>query len=203
MREFLNIDVKTPIENLKQRVASGDEHAFRELFNLFAERLTVFAYSITRNRDAAVEIFDEVFVKIWKNREMLPQIDNLTTYLYTATKNTALNYISTKSKENCSKEFDFINIALGEDERPDQQMISAEIFGKIKKAVEELPPKCKIIFKLVREDGLKYKEVAEVLNISEKTVDAQMVIAVKRISQNVKGYFDTFPARFQKNIKNF
>jgi len=197
MHEFVKPDV-TSVENLKQRIASGDEHAFRELFNLFAERLTVFAYSITRNKEAAVEIFDEVFIKIWRKREMLPDIGNLTTYLYTATKNTSLNYISSKSRENYSKEFDFINIALSEDERPDQQMISAEIFRRIKKAVEELPPKCKIIFKLVREDGLKYKEVADVLNVSAKTVDAQMVIAVKRISESVKGYFDYFPSRFQK-----
>ncbi|GAB3424206.1 RNA polymerase sigma-70 factor [Niabella aquatica] len=197
MFRFLKTD-EAPVEKLKQRVASGDEHAFRELFNLFAERLTVFAYSITRNKDAAVEIFDEVFIKIWKKKETLLEIDNLTTYLYTAIKNTSLNYISSKSRENSSKEFDFINIALSEDDRPDQQMISAEIFRKIKKAVEDLPPKCKIIFKLVREDGLRYKEVAEVLNISEKTVDAQMVIAVKRIAASVKGYFDYFPARFQK-----
>ncbi|MCH5691038.1 hypothetical protein LWM68_46530 [Niabella sp. W65] len=68
--------------------------------------------------------------------------------------------------------------------------------------MDELPPKCKIIFKLVREDGLKYKEAAEVLGVSEKTIDAQMVIAVKRIGEAVGRYFDYFPARFQKN-KNF
>jgi RNA polymerase sigma-70 factor (ECF subfamily) len=72
--------------------------------------------------------------------------------------------------------------------------------------VEDLPSRCKIIFKLVREDGLKYKEVAEVLNVSVNTVDAQMVIAVKRISEKVKMHFDFFagPARLSKKsaVKN-
>lgn len=185
-------------EEWKLQIASGDELAFRKAFNAFAERLTGFAYSITKNKEAAIEILDEVFVKIWKNKQRLAEIENLTTYLYTATKNTSLNYLSQKASYYKTQPFDFINIELREDDRPDQQLISAEIFAKIRHAVETLPPKCKMIFKLVREDGLKYKEVAEILNISENTVDAQMVIAVKRIAQHVGKLFDNFPARFQK-----
>ena len=69
---------------------------------------------------------------------------------------------------------------MQEEQCPDQQMITADILKKIQEAVNDLPPRCKIIFKLVREDGLKYKEVADILNISVNTVDAQMVIAVKK-----------------------
>lgn len=188
----------TSAEELKALIGAGDEAAFRQLFNAYAQPLTRFAYAITKNNEAAIEIIDEIFVKIWKKKERLPQIKSLTTYLYTATKNTALNYLSRISHEKPTEAFDFINIELRAEERPDQMLISAEIFSKIKIAVEALPPKCKIIFKLIREDGLKYKQVAEVLNISESTVDAQMVIAVKRIGESVGKYFDYFPARFQK-----
>ena len=69
-------------------------------------------------------------------------------------------------------------------------MITAELFRKIEKAVDELPPRCKMIFKLVRQDGLKYKEVAEILDVSTNTVDAQMVIAVKRISEKLGNLLD-------------
>lgn len=186
------------IQLWKQQIAVGNEHAFRKVFNHFAERLTEFAYSITKNKEAAVEILDEVFVKIWKNKQQLSRVENLTTYLYTAIKNTSLNYLSQKASKYNDQPFDFINIVLREDDRPDQQLISAEIYGKIKQAIESLPPKCKMIFKLVREDGLRYKEVAEILNISENTVDAQMVIAVKKIVQDVGKFFDTLPIRFQK-----
>mgnify|MGYP003579297840 CR=1 FL=1 len=185
-------------ERWKQLIAAGDEQAFRRMFNAYAPRLTAFAFSITRNKEISIEILDEVFIKIWKHKERLPAIVNITTYLYTATKNTAFNFLSQKTKEHYVEAFDFINIELGDETRPDQLLITSEIQAKIKKAGEGLPPKCKVIFKLVREDGLKYRDVAEILSISEKTVDAQMVIAVKRIGDAVGRYFDYFPARFQK-----
>ncbi|MGN6435205.1 MAG: RNA polymerase sigma-70 factor [Agriterribacter sp.] len=186
------------IELWKQLIAQGDEQAFRKMFTAYAPRLAAFAFSFTRDREASIEIVDEIFVKIWRHKEKLPQILNITTYLYTATKNASLNFLSQKNREYSTEAFDFTDIGSGEDARPDQQLISSEIQAGIKKAVEGLPPRCKAIFKLVREDGLKYKEVAEILNISEKTVDAQMVIAVKRIGEAVEAHFDYFPARFQK-----
>jgi RNA polymerase sigma-70 factor (ECF subfamily) len=60
-------------------------------------------------------------------------------------------------------------------------MITAEMMTRMRQAIDSLPPRCKIIFKLIREDGLKYKEVAEILNISVNTIDVQMAIAVKKI----------------------
>jgi RNA polymerase sigma-70 factor (ECF subfamily) len=62
---------------------------------------------------------------------------------------------------------------------------------KIKQAVDSLPPRCKLIFKLVREDGLRYGEVAEILSLSVKTIDAQMVIAVSKIRESVKTAIET------------
>ncbi|MFT4093901.1 MAG: RNA polymerase sigma-70 factor [Niabella sp.] len=197
MHECIKPD-ETLIQGLKQQVAAGAVYAFNDLFNLFAARLTKFAYSIVKDREAAIDIVDEVFIKLWKRKEDIVNIDHIITYLYTATKNTALNHLSRKIQRSYQLTDDFINIRLTDDERPDVKLISSELFDKIRKAVEALPPRCKIIFKLVREDGLKYKQVAEVLGISEKTVDAQMVIAVKRIADNVSIYFDHFPARFQK-----
>lgn len=80
-------------------------------------------------------------------------------------------------------------------------MITGEMLRKIHDAVEALPPRCKMIFKLVREDNLRYKEVSEILHISEKTVDAQMVIAIKKLSQVLRPHFDGFPD-FKKTKKN-
>ena len=79
---------------------------------------------------------------------------------------------------------------------PEQILITTEIRQKIQKTVEALPPRCKMIFKLVREDGLKYKEIGEILNISVNTIDAQMAIAVKRITHAIESEFDF---SFKKN----
>jgi RNA polymerase sigma-70 factor (ECF subfamily) len=185
------------------QIAAGDLKAFRQLFDFFAEKLTHFAYSLSGNKETALEIMDEVFVRIWKNRETLPEIRNLTTYLYTSIKNTSLNYLSRKTRELLTEPFDFVNVQLEQNETPEQNLISSEILKKIQTSVENLPPRCKIIFKLVREDGLKYKEVAEILNISIHTVDAQMVNAVKRISETVRSEFDYFPKKTKKNSESF
>ena len=181
------------LQGLKERIAESDQRAFRILFDNFSPRLTEFAFSMLKTNDSATEIVDEVFVRIWQHRQQIVSIQNLKVYLYTATKNSALNYISKKAKEQVIEPFDFINIQLKDNESPEQQMITSELFKKIRLAVDELPPRCKMIFKLVREDGLKYKEVAEILNLSVNTVDAQMVIAVKRISEKLKTDFDWSP----------
>ena len=188
------------LQGLKGRIADGDQRAFRLLFDCFSHKLIEFALAMLKAKDAATEVVDEVFVKIWRNHRQISSIQNLKIYLYTATKNTALNYISKKAKEQITEPFDFINVQLRDEECPEQQMITSEIFKKIRSAIDELPPRCKMIFKLVREDGLKYREVAEILNVSVNTVDAQMVIAVKRISEKLKIDFEWFPRSVSKKI---
>ena len=184
--------------SVKNEIASGNQEAFRRLFNVYNARLVEFAFALVRNKEAAIDVVNEVFVKLWKGRDRVPGILNLRVYLYTATKNTALNYLSHKARQLITEPFDDLSIQLREEQCPDQELITAEIFNMIKMAVEELPPRCKMIFKLVREDGLKYKEVAEILNVSVKTVDAQMVIAVKKISEKVKSEFEFFPGAATK-----
>jgi len=180
---------------VKKQIAGGSQKAFKELYDCYSKKLVHFAYAIVKQNDAALETVDEVFIKIWKHKESFKDVANIRVYLYTAVKNTSLNYLSRKAKEQQTEPFDFINIQLNDESSPEQRLITSEIYQKIKTAINDLPPRCKMIFKLVREDGLKYKEVAAVLNISENTVDAQMVIAVHRISEAVKGQFDFFPSR--------
>ena len=186
--------------SLKELIASGDERAFRQLYNLFSEKLIQFAFALVKTKQAAIEIVDKVFIKIWLRRANFIEVENIKVYLYAATKNTALNFLAEKAHQQNIQPFDHLNIELREEECPEKQMINSEIFRKIKRAIDELPPRCKIIFKLVREDGLKYKEVAEILNISTNTIDAQMVIAVKKISEKVKGQFDFLPRFASKKI---
>ncbi len=178
---------------LTERLLSGDQQAFRTLFDHFSPGLMAFAGALLKNKEAAIEVVDEVFIKLWRNKAQAGNIDNMRVYLYTAVKNTALNYLSRQAQQQISASFDHIDIQLQDNYSPEQQLITAELFKKIQSAVNELPPRCKMIFKLVREDGLKYREVAEILNVSVNTVDAQMVIAVKRISEKVKMHVDFLP----------
>lgn len=192
-------DKKDDLQHLKARVSAGEESAFRKLFDLFFAHLAQFAFSLVKSKEAAIELVDEVFIRIWNNRATILMIANLKVYLYKATKNAALNYLSRKAEKQIHEPFDDIQIQLKEEHNPESLMITNEILGKIREAVDGLPPRCKMIFKLIREDGLKYKEVADILNISVKTVDAQMVIAVSQIKEKLSGHLQ-MPSRknFQK-----
>jgi RNA polymerase sigma-70 factor (ECF subfamily) len=168
--------------NIQEGIASGNELMLGELYKLFHKRLQHFSRAITRSAEIAEEVVDDVFVKLWNRRTKITEIENLTVYLYIAVKNQSLNALSRKAQQLVSESFDYIDIeieeAIGD---PEALMITEEMMHRMQKAVDDLPPRCKMVFKLVREDGLKYKEVSQILNISVNTIDVQMAIAVKRI----------------------
>jgi len=177
--------------SIQQRVAAGDEEAFKKIYYLFYRKLYLFSLAIVKIKEAAEEITEDVFIKIWQQRAHISAINNLRVYLYIATKNTALSYLSKKAKDNLVEPFDNINIDLYKSSiTPEELMITAEMYRKIQQQVEALPPRCKMIFKLVREDGLKYKEVSDILNISVNTIDVQIAIAIKKIAVALKPEFD-------------
>jgi len=125
---------------------------------------------------------EDIFIRLWQNRAHAGEIHNLLVYLYVAAKNRALNYLDWKSKDIiCYYESYPEDLPLSAD-TPDRMMMTKEMASRINQAVNSLPPKCKLVFKLVREEGLKYREAAEILNISTRTVDTQMTIALKKIA---------------------
>jgi RNA polymerase sigma-70 factor (family 1) len=177
------------IENLKQRIALfEDMKAYKELYDLLFEGLHRFSFSIVKSKEVAEEIVSDVFIKIWQIRDRLEEIDNLRVYVYTITKNFSLNYIH-RNYKGSSISIDDIDIEpLIEVGNPEDLCISAEIVTKIREAIQQLPPQCKVIFQLVREDGMKYKEVAEVLNISVFTVRNQLAIAIRKLAEALPSY---------------
>jgi RNA polymerase sigma-70 factor (family 1) len=163
-------------------IAEGGENAFAQLYLHLGKKLVQFAVSLIRSKQIAEELVEDVFVNLWANRANILQIDNLTVYLYVSVKNKSLNMLSQKARDLVTAPFDDLDVAVDEFAAdPYDLMITAEMMTRMQQAIETLPPRCKIIFKLIRENGLKYKEVAEILNISVNTIDVQMAIAVKKI----------------------
>jgi len=193
------------LKYLQSRIACFDDQAaYKELFTSLYSPLLLFSKSIVKSKQAAEEIVSDVFIKIWERRRELEKIDNLKVYLYVSTRNTALNYLSRdkRSITNALDEFhaEFMSI----DFDPEQLLITAEMLALVRLAIDQLPPKCKIIFKLVKEDGLKYREVAEILNLSIKTVENQLAIALQKIGNAVS--FDvnkTIPSSVKKDHSQF
>jgi RNA polymerase sigma-70 factor (ECF subfamily) len=178
---------------LQSQVAIGDTRAFRQIFDALFSNLTKFSFSFVHSKEAATEIADELFVQLWIKRADIMKINDLRVYLYTATKNASLNYISKKAKQIEVEPYENLIVQMTDVVSPEQIMITKEMLQKIKEAVDSLPPRCKLIFKFVREDGLSYSEVAEILGLSIKTIDAQMVIAVARIRGKLMNVIETSP----------
>lgn len=148
------------------------------------------SYSIVRSTEAAEEIVSDVFIKLWQIRSRLNEIENLKVYLFTIAKNFSINYIH-KHYKNVPCRIDDIDIepvvAVG---NPEDLCISAETINQIRQAINELPPQCRLVFQLVKEEGLKYKEVAEILGLSVFTVRNQLAIAVQKIAAKLPAYSD-------------
>ena len=174
------------IDDLVGRIAGEDDaKAYRQLFQLYHGRLFQFANSIIHSKESAEEIVSDVFLKIWMKRKSLLKIQNKHLYLYICTKNHSLNRLA-KEKKNEFFSFDECVVEIRSIYfDPEQLMITAEMVRRIQQAVNELPPKCKLIFKLIKEDGLKYKEVSELLGLSPKTIENQMTIALRKIDQSI------------------
>ncbi|MBO9683980.1 MAG: RNA polymerase sigma-70 factor [Flavisolibacter sp.] len=164
---------------------SEDMQAYKELYLLMYPNLHRFCYSFTRSKEAAEEVVSDVFIKLWQIRSQLSSINNLRVYLYRITKNLSLNYLAQASRNPAIQSAD-IDIESSIDFRdPEDLYISKETIQKIKLIIQELPPQCKIIFFLVREHGLTYKEVADILTISVFTVRNQLAIATKKIAEAI------------------
>lgn len=172
-------------KDLQLRISQSDENAFTELYVFFDKRLVHFATGLVRSKEIAEEIVEDVFIRVWNRRVNLNDIENIAVYLYVSVKNQALNILSKKARELVTAPFDYLEIFTPFAADPQDLMITSEMMIKMQQAVEALPPRCKMIFKLVREDGLKYKDVSAILNISVNTIDAQMAIAVKKICESL------------------
>ncbi len=184
-------------KELQIKIADGDLRAFRLLFDSLFLKLSKFSFSFVLSKEISVEIVDELFVQLWLKKEEINNINDIKVYLYTATKNASLNYLTKRARTITMEPYENVQVQISDDSSPEQILITKELQNKISSAVNSLPPRCKLIFKLIREDGLKYKEVAEILNLSIKTVDNQMIIAVSKIRESIQNAVEL------KNRSNF
>jgi len=158
-----------------------DESAFGELFKLYYSRLLLFAEAILKRRELAEEVVEDVFLKLWENRKVLSAINNLNYYLLVAVKHKALDYLE-KMNRQAVLPLDEVEVEFGDiPVNPENTLISAENIRIIQSIINDLPPRCKLIFRLIKEDGLKYREAADLLNVSVKTIETQMSLALSKI----------------------
>ena len=174
---------------LGERIANDDQLAYRQLFIHFYNNLFRFVMGFTRNKELTEEIVSDVFINVWRRRKNIEEIKNLKLYLYVSAKNITFNYLKKLHRENLA-DLDAVEIEPEDPfADPGAAMITREMNSRLRATINSLPPRCKLIFKLIKEDGLTYKETAQLLNISESTVDNQLSIALKKIGGAIRFIF--------------
>jgi RNA polymerase sigma-70 factor (ECF subfamily) len=178
------------INDLWERITiDSDSKSFEVLFHELNPRLIKFCTLYVHYQQVAEEIVSDVFVKCWMDRAQMKEVLKPETYLFIAVKNHALNY---------NKRFSSMQIVNIDDHPGGSQLINSsspemelekkELFFQMDQAIASLPKQCGIIFRLVKENGMKYKEVGEILGISHRTVHTQMLRAMKKMTKAMDPY---------------
>ncbi len=170
-----------------EQIKNGNKGAFESVFKLHYSHLCSYANKFVLDIDAAEEIIQELFFQLWQKKDELDITTSFKSYLFRAAHNSSLNYIKHKN----------VQLKYKEQTLAEQQDISYEQTGsseikelqeKIRQAIDKLPEERRKVFVMNRYDQLSYKEVAEKLNISVKTVENQIGKALKFLREELKDY---------------
>jgi RNA polymerase sigma-70 factor (ECF subfamily) len=169
------------------KIQANDEKAFEQLFKKYYTPLCRYAYTLLQDRIASEEVVQEVFFRIWLTRNKIQIRNTVAAYLLRAVKNQSLNQLAKKARSGTVslETLPLADISYDPYEEEDQPDTD-ELQQKLVTALESLPVQCRKIFELSRFEKKKYKEIAKELNISVKTVEAQMGIAFKKLRSFVK-----------------
>ncbi len=175
----------TKTEEIISRMKRDDKSAMDELFHFYYHRLFHFSKSILKIENEIDDILQDVFVKIWLNRTKIDNAETFNAFIYTITKNEVLNLIRSNLR-NQSFRNELYTRAVAEEYQTPNEIEYTEIKAGIDKIVANLPPKRQQVFILSRTESLSNKEIAQQLNISEKTVEDHITHAIKHIKSSMK-----------------
>jgi RNA polymerase sigma-70 factor (family 1) len=182
----MNISNEKQKQLIHELSTNNSQEALKSIYIAFYPRLFRFVMYYVKSEPVAEEVVCDTFLSIWQQRSQLFAIYNFNNYIYSIARNLAINYLRKKTnlieKVEISDLHNISNLFVN----PESELISSELMNKLNQAVEKLPERCRLVFKLIREENLKYKEVASILNISVKTAEAHMSLAVKRLRETLK-----------------
>ena len=160
--------------------------SFRQLYDRMFEPLCRFLAYYTADSVQIEDVVQDVFIKLWEDRDVL-QIESINAYLYRSARNRMLNYIRDEKHRNTLLE-QWVLHETGKHQGKDCFNID-EFSQRVQGAIDALPEKCRIIFNLSKKEKLTYKQIANHLNISVKTVETQMGIALRKIRKHLSAFY--------------
>jgi RNA polymerase sigma-70 factor (ECF subfamily) len=180
--KVLSKNSNTNIEekDLVKKLRNGDNEAFNMLYQKYADKVFYFSLRYLKNRQDAEGLTQEIFIKLWETRKKLDPELSLNSYLFTIARNTIFN--KNRKKINEHTYIEYLKHHLDEIyDKTENDVLLEEVRSWIDKSVKKLPAQRQKIFKMSRYEGLSYKEISAKLNLSERTVEAHIRLALKSI----------------------
>ncbi|UII24874.1 RNA polymerase sigma-70 factor [Fulvivirga maritima] len=177
------------LNSLLQKIQKEScQQSFRKLFDLYHAQLLQYAGFLTGNKQIAEEVVSEVFVYLWKNRLSIDGIRKINSFLYLKTKHLSIDHIRKVKDLSCVSIDHASALQLKDASNPEGTLIHKEWLLELERTINALPERCQLIYRLIKEEGMKYDEAASFLDVSKKTVENQMAIATKRLREVMKSY---------------
>lgn len=172
------------------KVAQGNQAAFKELFDKYQNYIFDISIKILKSNKDSADIIQEVFLKIWLNRDKLLKIENFKAYIATITSNHIYSLLRKKLKENSYMDYVLL-IQDAKNGLPDKQSPTGELIflqSDLEKAMSHLTPQQKKIFHLSRIDGLTHHDIADKLKISKETVKKHVMASLRVVRKQMSKY---------------
>ncbi len=177
-KEYRFFSMEFQDEQIALRLSKRDEAAFEQVFKTHYKNLHAYAFTILKDEDEAEEMVQQVFFKLWERSEHLSFSGPIAAYLYRAVHNESLNFIK-HQKVKAGHQLHVAYSMKNKSEQAQPRTIRKELENKFREALNELPEQCRTVFQLSRFEDMKYKEIADKLDISVKTVENHMGKALK------------------------
>ena len=174
----------TAEKELLLRLQSGDETAFRQLFDVYYKYLTVTAYHYLHESEKAKDMAQDAFVELWNRKDNLQINSGLKSYLRQTVVNKCLNYLKREKRLNFSETADLPDAPIAPIAQ--QELEAADMQQVIQTAIDRLPDRCRIIFCMSRFEEKTHKEIAQALGISTKTIETQMTRALRSLRAAIR-----------------
>lgn len=190
-------DIRTTMDPIKLRfllkniVEKNDERSFSAFFDHYHTRLIKLAMVFVPKFDQAEEVVSEVFLSLLRKKRSLLTIHHLEGYLFKMVKYEALAYIKNKSQSTGHALIDDVQDYLSPDTNdPEKKMINDDLGHILNAAIEKLPTKRGLVFQMVKDEKLSYRQVSEILEISERTVEVHLKLAIQDLRKSLSSYYD-------------
>lgn len=168
-----------------KKLKDGDQLYFKQVFDQYHQKLYFFILHKTRSEYIAEEVVQLAFTKLWQCRQTLQEEYTISTQLFRIATTTLIDFLRKyNNKHTITARLDVLDIETGIDST-NEKMSGAELQRQISKAVNDLPPVRKQVFEMSREQGMSYREIAETLSVSSRTVESHIYKALKQIKKHI------------------